>query len=59
RPFITHSNAFDADLYLRMPVAGVALLDWKKLEETVERGYKFALARLTAARSNLVKPTDR
>jgi predicted acylesterase/phospholipase RssA len=50
------ARAERADLYLRMPVAGIALFDWKKLEETVERGYKFALARLTAARSGLMRP---
>jgi predicted acylesterase/phospholipase RssA/CRP-like cAMP-binding protein len=53
------ARAERADLYLRMPVSGIALFDWKKLEETVERGYKFALARLTTVRSSLLNPTIR
>jgi predicted acylesterase/phospholipase RssA len=45
-----------ADVYLRMPVEGIALFDWKKLDEVVERGYKFALARLTTSRNSLLNP---
>jgi NTE family protein len=43
-----------ADLYVRMPVTGVAMFDWKKLGELVERGYQHALAQLTPARDKLL-----
>lgn len=39
-------RASRADLYLRMPVAGVALFAWKRLDEIVERGYEHAMGRL-------------
>lgn len=43
-----------ADLYLRMPVEGVGMFDWKKLHDLVERGYQHALAQLTPAREKLL-----
>ncbi len=39
-------RATRADAYLRMPVSGVAMFDWKKLDELSERGYQFAMQRL-------------
>jgi predicted acylesterase/phospholipase RssA len=39
-------RASRADLYLRMPVAGVALFAWKRLDEIAERGYEHAMQRL-------------
>lgn len=39
-------RASRADLYLRMPVAGIALFAWKRLDEIVERGYEHAMVRL-------------
>jgi len=39
-------RASRADLYLRMPVSGVALFAWKRLDEIVERGYEHAMQRL-------------
>ena len=39
-------RASRADLYLRMPVEGVALFDWKRLDEVVRKGYDFAMPRL-------------
>lgn len=48
------ARASRADLYLRMPVSGVGVFDWKKLEETALRGYQFALERLPEFRSNVL-----
>ncbi|MBL6750413.1 MAG: patatin-like phospholipase family protein [Nevskia sp.] len=39
-------RASRADLYIRMPVAGIALFDWKRLDEIAQRGYEFATGRL-------------
>jgi predicted acylesterase/phospholipase RssA/CRP-like cAMP-binding protein len=48
------SRADRADLYLRMPVANVALFDWKRMDEIVERGYETALPALIQLRDKLV-----
>ena len=40
------ARAERADLYLRMPVAGVQTFDWKLLDAIVEKGYRYALAHL-------------
>ena len=37
----------DADLYIRPPVEGFDLLDWKAIDRIVELGYRTACARLT------------
>jgi NTE family protein len=50
----TQRRAERADLYLRMPIAGIGMFDWKKLHELVERGYQHALAQLTPARDKLL-----
>jgi len=39
-------RASRADLYLRMPVAGVALFAWKRLDEIAQRGYEHAMQKL-------------
>jgi predicted acylesterase/phospholipase RssA/CRP-like cAMP-binding protein len=39
-------RASRADLYLRMPVDGVALFAWKRLDEIAQRGYEFAMQKL-------------
>ncbi len=39
-------RASRADLYLRMPVAGIALFAWKRLDEIAERGYEHAMQKL-------------
>ncbi|HZR38181.1 MAG TPA: patatin-like phospholipase family protein [Nevskia sp.] len=41
-------RASRADLYLRMPVAGIALFAWKRLDEIAERGYEHAMQKLQA-----------
>jgi NTE family protein len=38
-----------------MPVGGVALFDWKKLDEVVERGYRHALEQLEPLREQLLR----
>lgn len=50
----TAQRAARADVYLRMPVGGVALFDWKKLDEVVERGYRHALEQLHPLREKLL-----
>jgi predicted acylesterase/phospholipase RssA/CRP-like cAMP-binding protein len=47
------ARAARADLYLRMPVSGVGLFDWKRLDEIVERGYRHAMESLENAGSLL------
>lgn len=46
-----------ADHYLLMPVAGVALFDWKRLDELAERGYRYSMERLAPMRDSLLGPT--
>lgn len=38
----TRARAARADLYLRMPVSGIGLFDWKRVDEVIERGYRHA-----------------
>lgn len=40
------ARASRADLYLRMPVGGIGVFDWKKIDEVVERGYRYAMEKL-------------
>lgn len=49
------ARAARADLYLRMPVAGVGMFDWKKIDELIERGYRHALEKLGPARGALLR----
>ena len=49
----TAQRAARADVYLRMPVNGIGLFDWKKLDEVVERGYRHALEQLQPVREKL------
>lgn len=48
------SRAARADAYLRMPVDGVGMFDWKRLDEIVDRGYRFAMEVLGSQRSTLL-----
>jgi NTE family protein len=43
-----------AEVYMRMPVAGVAVFDWKRLDDVVERGYRHALETLGPKRELLL-----
>lgn len=47
------ARAARADAYLRLPVSGVALFDWKKLDEVAQRGYEFAMQQLPAFEGRL------
>jgi len=51
----TAARAARADAYVRMPVAGIALFDWKKMDEVVERGYRHAMEQLGPIRDTLLK----
>ncbi len=50
----TQRRAELADLYLRMPVQGVGMFDWKRLDEVVERGYNHAVEALQQAGDRLL-----
>lgn len=49
------ARAARADLYLRMPVTGVGLFEWKKIDELIERGYRHALEKLGPVRDALLR----
>ncbi|MGH8462300.1 MAG: patatin-like phospholipase family protein [Stenotrophobium sp.] len=49
------ARAARADLYLRMPVSGIGLFDWKRMDEVTERGYEFAIERLQPLKDALQK----
>lgn len=51
----TARRAERADAYLRMPVGGVGMFDWKKLDEVVERGYRYAIEQLEPLRDALLR----
>lgn len=51
----TAARASRADAYVRMPVTGIALFDWKKMDEVVERGYRHAMEQLAPIRDSLLK----
>jgi NTE family protein len=42
-----------ANLHVRMPIAGIGMFDWHKLDELVERGYDHALEMLVPIRETL------
>ncbi|MBI3171385.1 MAG: cyclic nucleotide-binding protein, partial [Hydrocarboniphaga effusa] len=48
-------RAARADLYLRMPVGGIGMFEWKRIEEVIERGYQYAKEKLAEAKSALLK----
>ncbi|MCI0749828.1 MAG: patatin-like phospholipase domain-containing protein [Nevskiales bacterium] len=48
-------RAASSDLYLRMPVGGIRMLEWKRLDEIVEHGYRLAIEKLTEARERLLR----
>ena len=49
------ARAARATLYIRMPVTGIALFDWKRLDEVSERGYQYAMEKLSAVKSSLLR----
>jgi len=44
-----------AEVYLRMPVGEIGMFDWKRIDEIIERGYRFALEQLAPSREKLFK----
>jgi predicted acylesterase/phospholipase RssA len=50
------ARAARADLYLRMPVTGIALFDWRRLDEIIERGYRHAMEALEQS-AHLLQPS--
>jgi len=51
----TAQRAARADVYLRMPVNGIGMFDWKRLDEVVERGYRHAIEQLASQRTRLLR----
>ncbi len=48
-------RAQNADHYLRMPVGGIGMFDWKLMDEIVERGYRLARERFEPLRETLLR----
>ena len=48
-------RAASADLYLRMPVTGIGMFEWKRMEEIIDRGYQFAKEKLEASADLLLR----
>lgn len=48
------ARAANADLYLRMPVLGIGMFDWKRMDEVIERGYAHAKEQLEIAAEKLL-----
>jgi predicted acylesterase/phospholipase RssA/CRP-like cAMP-binding protein len=48
-------RAASADIYLRMPVGGIGMFEWKRIEEIIERGYQFSKEKLAGAPALLLK----
>jgi predicted acylesterase/phospholipase RssA/CRP-like cAMP-binding protein len=44
-----------ADLYLRMPVEGIGMFDWKRIDALIEAGYRHALAKLEPLKDSLLR----
>ena len=51
----TKARAANADLYLRMPVLGIGMFAWKRMDEIVERGYAHAKEKLAESGDLLLK----
>lgn len=44
------ARAARADLYLRMPVSGIQTFEWKQLDQIADKGYRYALEKITPER---------
>ena len=49
------TRAASADLYLRMPVVGIGMFEWKRMDEIIDRGYQFAKEKLAASADTLLR----
>ncbi len=45
------ARAAQADLYLRMPVGSIQTFEWKLLDQIADKGYRYALEKITPERS--------
>lgn len=50
------ARAERADLYLRMPVTGIGVFDWKRIDELADLGYRHALDKLKAFQAGADQP---
>jgi len=48
-------RAASADVYIRMPVLGIGMFEWKRMEEIIDRGYQVAKEKLAGAKDILLK----
>ncbi|HUS24445.1 MAG TPA: patatin-like phospholipase family protein [Candidatus Binatia bacterium] len=48
-------RAASADLYLRMPVTGIGMFEWKRIDEIVDRGYQMAREKLAEGLEPLLR----
>jgi NTE family protein len=44
-----------ADIFLDMPCEGYGLFDWRRLDELIDRGYEYALGKLTPLRDTVLR----
>jgi NTE family protein len=44
-----------ADVYLRMPVLGIGMFEWKRMDEIIDRGYQVAKQKLVETREILLR----
>jgi NTE family protein len=51
----TRLRSANANVYLRMPVLGIGMFDWKRMDEIIERGYQHAKEKLAEAGDALTK----
>ncbi|WP_420464722.1 patatin-like phospholipase family protein [Panacagrimonas sp.] len=52
------ARAARADLYLRMPVGGIGVFDWKRIDELVEIGYRQAMEKLPEFQDSVLRPVQ-
>jgi NTE family protein len=48
-------RAAAADVYIRMPVLGIGMFEWKRMDEIVDRGYQAAKEKLAGAKEILLR----
>jgi len=51
----TRARSANANVYLRMPVLGIGMFAWKRMDEIVERGYQHAKEKLAESGDLLLK----
>ena len=48
-------RAASADVYIRMPVLGIGMFEWKRMEEIIDRGYQVSKEKLAGAKDVLLR----